>query len=206
MTRRHHILAPIAIAALLAACAQEAETTAAAPDAATPNAAEAAADTAGQAADLSGFTYVKGEDLFGYYMPTQEVQVGNWRLDHIHMGGPAEFAQWEGGERTDTYAPVMLEFSDVTSPKGTNELGQEYHEVTARVLPTAFKVGGGDFRFAGSHPQLGEVRVDGTYDPAELARIRSAGPGGDAAPILRTGTMIGQTPFRNLSFFWFGGD
>ncbi|MDP3384987.1 MAG: hypothetical protein Q8S47_16900, partial [Phenylobacterium sp.] len=108
-------------AGLLSACSQ-AEPTAPAAEA-TP-AATPAADTEAisSAADLEGFTHAAGEDLFGYYLPTQPAQIGDWRLDHIHIGGAMEFAAWERGERTETYAPVMLEFSDVTSPISTNEL------------------------------------------------------------------------------------
>ncbi|MBU2135249.1 MAG: hypothetical protein KKA45_03520 [Alphaproteobacteria bacterium] len=195
-------------AGLLSACGQ-AEPTAPAPTEPTPAATEAAEPEAiSSPADLEGFTHAAGEDLFGYYFPTQPVQIGDWRLDHIHMGGAMEFAAWEGGERTETYAPVMLEFSDVTSPISTNELGQEFHERSIRVLPTAYRVGEGDFRFVGRHPQIGDVRIDGMIDLAQLKAERDRGglSQAEAAPLLKTSAQIGPEAFRNLSFVWFGGD
>ncbi len=68
-----------------------------------------------------------------------------------------EFTTWARGEQTAAYAPVMLEFPDVTSPVSINELGQECHERSLRVLPTAVRLGDGDFRLAGHHPGNGEL-------------------------------------------------
>jgi hypothetical protein len=195
-------------AGLLSACGQ-AEPTAPAPTEATPAAIEAAESEASLSpADLEGFTHAAGEDLFGYYVPTQPVQIGDHRLDHIHIGGAMEFAAWERGERTETYAPVMLEFSDVTSPVSTNELGQEFHERSFRVLPTAYRVGEGDFRFVGRHPLIGHVRIDGMIDLARLEAERAQGglSQAEASPLLKTSAQIGPEAFRNLSFVWFGGD
>lgn len=193
-----------AAAALLSACGQG-ETTVAAPDA---PAAETTTEASSTPQGLEGFTHAEGEDLFGYYMPTQPVQIGDYRLDHIHIGGATEFAAWERGERTETYAPVMLEFSDVTSPVSTNELGQEFHQRSLRVLPSAYRLGGGDFRFVGRHPAIGEVQIDGMIDLAQLTAEREGGgrSEGEAASVLTTAAQIGPEAFRNLSFFWFVGD
>ncbi|MDZ4318672.1 MAG: hypothetical protein U1A07_07490 [Phenylobacterium sp.] len=195
-------------AGLLSACGQ-AEPSAPAPTHATPAATDAAqSETISSPADLQGFTHAAGEDLFGYYFPTQSVQIGDWRLDHIHIGGAMEFAAWERGERTETYAPVMLEFSDVTSPISTNELGQEYHERSLRVLPTAYRLGEGDFRFVGRHPDIGDVRIDGMIDLVQLKAERDTGgrSQAEAAALLKTSAQVGPEAFRNLSFTWFGGD
>lgn len=195
-------------AGLLSACGQ-AEPTAPAPTETAPaEAGVAESEATSTPVALEGFTHAAGEDLFGYYFPTQPVQIGDYRLDHIHIGGAMEFAAWEGGERTETYAPVMLEFSDVTSPISTNELGQEFHERSLRVLPTAYRLGEGDFRFVGRHPDIGDVRIDGMIDLAQLKAERDTGgrSQAEAAPVLKTSAQIGAEAFRNLSFTWFGGD
>ncbi len=192
---------------LLAACSPQ--TTAQAP--AQPPA-EAAAPTPVAAptapTPLSGFTHVKGEDLFGYFMPTQEVKIGNYLLQGLSFGTEEEFAKWEAGERMATYAPVMLEFADVTSPQAENEMGQIYYARTIRVLPKAYKLGGGDFRFVATDPVLGEIRMDGTLDLTKLKAQKAQGPNGTdpETPVLMTGTQIGAQVFKTLSFFWFGGD
>ena len=94
------------------------------------------------------------------------------------------------------------------SCKQTNELGQEVYTSRIRVLPTAYKVGPkGDLRFVGHDEKLGDVRFDGMLDEARLAKERAAGPNGEAPqPLLTGGLMVGQTPFKNLNFIWFGGD
>lgn len=190
--------------ALLAACGQGEG------DRLGPAEAEVSAPAASDlaAGGLEGFVHAPGEDLFGYYFPTRPVQIGDYRLDHIHIGGAMEFATWERGERTEAYAPVMLEFSDVTSPLSTNELGQEFHQRSVRLLPTAYRLGGGDFRFVGHHPAIGHVQIDGMIDLTQLAAERDGDgrPEGEAAAVLTTAAQIGPEAFRNLSFFWFGGD
>jgi hypothetical protein len=158
---------------------------------------------------LSGFSHAAGVDHFGYFLPNSEVKVGNWKLENLSIGPVDEFAKWERGERTAVYAPVMFEFVDVTSPKQTNELGQEVYSRRVRVLPSAYKVGpNGDLRFTGRDDQVGDVQFDGTIDMALLAKARQAGPnaGLNAAPVVKGGLQVGATPFKNLSFNFFGGD
>ena len=194
----------VATAALLAACSQPEEQS----SAETPAPAAPAEATAQTASELSGFTHVEGEDLFGYYIPTQEVRIGDLKLDHLHIGGETEFQAWARGERSETYAPVMLEFSDLSSPTVTNELGQVVHTKTIRVLPSAYKLGEGDFRFVGSHPEIGEIRIDGMLDLDALnaARLDANIGAEEPQPVLRTAAQIGPEQLKTLSFFWFGGD
>lgn len=195
-----------ALGLLVSACGETGSDSAAPPETSAASVAETTPVVAPAA--LEGFTHVAGEDLFGYYLPTQPVQIGDYRLDTIHIGGEMEFAAWERGERTETYAPVMLEFSDVTSPLMRNELGQDYHAKTFRVLPSAYRLGEGDFRFLGRHPEIGDVQIDGTLDLAQLALERSSGglSQAEAAAVLQTSAQIGPEAFRSLSFVWFGGD
>lgn len=201
------MIAPV-MALLVTACGEAGEGASQSPAEAPLAEAAAGPTEAAVAPGLTGFEHKAGEDLFGYYMPTQAVQVGDYRLDHIHIGDAAAFSAWEAGDRTETYAPVMLEFSDVTSPKMTNELGQEYHANTIRLLPTAYKLGEGDFRFVGSHPDIGLVVIDGMLDLDQLAAERASNglPETEAAALLRTSAQIGPEAYRNLSFYWFGGD
>lgn len=154
----------------------------------------------------TGFSHVKGEDLFGYYFPTQDITAAGYRLQHIAIGPEDSFAAWESGQRSGPAAPIMLEFADPASKSGENELGQPIYAKTIRVLPTAYKIGGGDFRFSGEDPTLGKVQIDGTYDLEALKRLKAQGPSAPQDPVIRTGTQIGAAVFKNLSFFWFGGD
>lgn len=187
---------------LLAACSQQ-EPAKAPPSAPTPAAApvQPAAPPA-----LSGFSHVKGEDLFGYYLPSQEVKVGAYTLQNLSILPEEDFVKWEAGERTATFSPVMLDFADESSQQGENELGQPNYTRTIRVLARAYKVGGGDFRFVGVDPVLGDIEIDGTFDMTKLKAIQAQGPNGSDDPVLMTGTRIGAQVFKTLSFSWFGGD
>ncbi len=198
-------MAGVALAAMLGGCnpADDGQ----GPAAPASPAPEATADAPAPPAELTGFTHVQDENLFGYYMPTQEVVIGDLRLDHIHIGGEMEFVAWEQGERMETYAPVMLQFSDVSSPLVTNELGQETHARQVRVLPSAYKLGAGELRFVGSAPDIGVVQLDGRLDLDQLRQTQAAGPSGEGqAPVLRVAGQIGSERLENLAFFWFGGD
>ncbi len=159
------------------------------------------------AAPAPAFSHEAGSDLSGYFLPSTPVKVGKWQLSDLSIGPEAEFAKWEGGTRTATYAPVMLEFDDTTSPTKANELGQQVHTVRIRVLPTGYKLGpGGALHFTARDANLGDVSFDGTVDTAALARLRQAGPNGGPQPIVKGDLTLGATPFKALTFTWFGGD
>lgn len=198
----------VALAALLAGCNQQAgnngQTVTPGPGGFVPPK-EPAAVTPAPESTVTGFSHVKGEDLFGYYIPSTDVMIGTWKLDNIAIMDEAEFAQWEAGKTAGPSGPIMFEFSDTSSATSENELGQTVYAKTVRVLPTSYKIGGGNIQVTGTDVTLGQVRLDGTIDMAALKRARAAGPGANET-ILRTGLMIGSTPFKNLSFLWFGGD
>lgn len=160
----------------------------------------------GPAAPTPGFVHDKGADLFGYYLPAREVKVGNWRLTALSLGQEGEFADWEAGKRTTTYAPVMLEFEDVTSPTETNEMGQTVHKATTRVLPASYAVSGGKLAFAGQDARLGPVGFAGSVDLAKLKATKAKGPNGGPETILTGDLKVGSTEFKGLNFTWFGGD
>ncbi|MDP1618413.1 hypothetical protein [Phenylobacterium sp.] len=154
-----------------------------------------------------GFAHIENENLFGYYLPTEEIRIGDLRLDHIHIGSEMEFTAWEQGERMETYAPVMLEFADLSSPLVTNELGQEGHERRVRVLPTAYRVGAGGVAFVGAAPEVGEIRFRGRLDLDRLREAQASDPSGaEPATVLWLDGQIGDAPLESLVFFWFGGD
>jgi len=199
------VMAGVALAAMLGGCNPADDAPApAAPASPTP---ESVVDAPDPPAALTGFSHARGENLFGYYMPTQEVRIGDLRLDHIHIGSEMEFVAWEQGERMETYAPVMLEFADLSSPLVTNELGQESHERRVRILPTAYRVGAGGVAFVGAAPELGEVRFQGRLDLDRLREVQAAEPGAaEPATVLWLEGQIGAERLERLPFFWFGGD
>lgn len=156
--------------------------------------------------DPTGFTHPAGAMLFGYYMPTAEVKTGNWQLTNFHFGDEEGFKDWEAGRRSPTYAPIMLEFDDVTSPKATNELGGEYHTVSERILPDAYSISAdGKVDFVDKNSKLGRVTFHGRFDQAALQAATRENA--DTSGTVLTGTLkVGDKTFENVSFTWFGGD
>ena len=149
------------------------------------------------------FVHAVENDVSGYYLPVSPVAIGSLRLDHIFLGQTFEFEAWEKGETSQTFAPVMLQFDDVSSPKVPTELG-EAHSVSVRVLPKTYSVMESAIRFAGMSEELGDVSLDVRLDQEALATARRNL--GDEGAVL-TGTLIagGQT-FNNVRFRWYGGD
>lgn len=170
--------------------------------------AAAACDRPAEPADApapaaTAFSHSATGDLSGYYMPLSDVRIGKWNLDHVFVGQAAEFRSWTGGDRNTTFAPVMLQFDDVTSPMVETELG-EARSVTARVLPTRYAVSDDRVRFEGTSPELGRVSFDGRLDQGALATSRRNL--GDEGVVL-TGTLTagGQT-VRGVRLRWWMGD
>ena len=156
-------------------------------------------------ASFTGFTKHTGDDQFGYYLPAAEVKVGDYRLDHLHIAGQQGFGDWERGERTKTYGPVMLEFVDITSPARKNALGNVTYSVKLKVLPDAYAVTDDRVRLVGKHPKLGDVRMDVKIDPAALKKSKAT-KGKDGAVVITGPLQVGDTPFSSVSFTWLGGD
>lgn len=151
----------------------------------------------------TAFSFASTGDLSGYYMPASEVRIGKWSLDHVFVGQAAEFRSWTGGDRNATFAPVMLQFDDTTSPMVETELG-EARSVTARVLPTRYAVSDDRIAFEGTSAELGRVRFEGRLDQGALATARRNL--GDEGVVL-TGTLTagGQT-VRGVRLRWWMGD
>ncbi len=149
------------------------------------------------------YSHAMSADLSGYYLPASEVRVGNWSLDHVFVGQAQEFQAWEGGSRSDTFGPLMLQFDDVTSPMVPTGIG-ETRSVTARVLPTAYSVTDTSLSFEGRSPELGPVSFEGTLDPAALATSRRNL--GDEGVVVTGRLTVGDAPAQNLQLRWWGGD
>lgn len=184
---------------LLAACKPATETRKAetAPAPSTAPAAQPAAPVT--------FSHDPKLDSFGYYFSDTEVRSGNLKLTSLNIGQTSDFADWEAGKRPATYAPIFLEFEDVTSPKAENELGQIYHTVSLRVMPTAYRVDGQEVSFHGVDPNLGQVTFTGAFDLEALKTAKAEGPG-EPNPVLKGSLQVGDQQFRNLTFMYFGGD
>lgn len=151
----------------------------------------------------SAFSYDAANDLSGYYLPASEVRVGKWGLHDVFVGQRTDFDDWRGGTRTGTFAPVMIEFEDVTSEMMDTENG-EARAGQARVIPTRYSVTDSTVHFEGDSAELGRVTFDGRLDAGALATARrNLGDDG----VVMTGTLVagGQT-VPNVSLHWFGGD
>src|SRR5215217_6352779 len=98
--------------------------------------------------------YAASGDVSGYYLPMEPARSGKWSLDHVFLGQASEFAGWQGGQRSATFAPVMMQFEDTTSPMVQTEVG-EARSVTVRVLPTSYAVNDAQVRFEGRSAELG---------------------------------------------------
>lgn len=151
----------------------------------------------------AAFSHATTADISGYYMPVEPVRIGQWSLDHLFVGQALEFESWEGGARSETFGPVMIQFDDATSPMAPTELG-EAHSVTARVLPTTYAVTDTAVRFEGGSPELGRVRFEGRLDQGALATSKR-NLGSDAAVLTGTLTAGGQT-VRGVRLTWWMGD
>jgi hypothetical protein len=151
----------------------------------------------------AAFSHAISADLSGYYLPASEVRIGNWSFDHIFVGQAQDFRSWEGGSRSETFGPVMLQFEDVTSPMVQTEIG-ETRSVSARVRPGAYSVTDTSLSFEGRSPELGRVRFEGTLDPAALATSRRNL--GDEGVVVTGQLTVGDAPAQTVQLRWWAGD
>jgi hypothetical protein len=184
---------------LLAACQPAAETKKA-ETAPAPSTAPAATPPAPVT-----YSHDPALDSLGYYFTDTVVQSGSLKLESLNIGQISDFADWEAGKRPATYAPIFMTFDDVTSPTAENELGQTYHTVSVRVMPTAYRVDDQEVSFHGVDPRLGQVTFTGAFDVEALKAAKAAGPG-QTRPVLKGGLQIGDQQFRNVSFVYFSGE
>ncbi len=161
------------------------------------------ADSPAGAPAATGSSHAATADISGYYMPVQPVRIGRWSLHHVFVGQAFEFEAWGGGARSETFAPVMIQFDDVTSPMVRTELG-EAPGVTARVLPTRYRVTDTAVTFEGRSPELGRVVFEGRLDPGALATARR-NLGGDGVVLTGALTAGGET-VSDIRLHWWMGD
>ena len=151
----------------------------------------------------AAFSHDIAADISGYYRPAQEVRFGDWSLDHIFIGQAPGFDSWEGGTRSQTFAPVMIQFREADGAVFPAETA-ETPGATARVLPTRYEVTDTRVRFEGASSRFGRVSFDGRLDPGALATARR-NLGGDGVVLTGTLTAGGET-VRDVRLRWWMGD
>ena len=142
--------------------------------------------------NAGAFAYSGSEDISGYYRPSGMTGADDFELIQVFVGQAHDFEAWNKGERSATFAPVMMEFS---------VLGGQ----TLRVLPERYTVSDGRVSMQGTAPDVGEVSFDARLDKGALATARrNLGGSEDAA---MTGTVrVGGQSFSGVKFSWYGGD
>lgn len=195
----------IGVAALTTACSRKADKAEAPPSAVAEAPPAAAPAVESPTVEVSpGFRHEGAFDASGFYLASQPVQIGAYRLTHLGIGAPSDFQQWEKGERASVFGPILLQFDDVSSPVQTNEMGGETHTVSVRVLPQAYSLTTGKMTFRGADPKLGEVLFSGQFDPAALAQARNEGS--SQGPVLRGLLKVGEAPARPVAMVYFVGE
>ena len=169
-----------------------------------PKEAGAAPEAAAPATPAApAFSHALTVDASGYFMPVTAPSFGKWTLRDIAVGQATDFAAWEQGNRSSTYAPIMIEFQDENSPMVQNELG-EVRSGQARVLPTTYFVTDTAVSFTGTSPELGEVKFDGVLNADALATARRNL--GDEGAVLTGSLTANGTTVGMVSLRWWAGD
>jgi hypothetical protein len=169
-----------------------------------PGSVQNPSETARIAAGLEGQNWSVAGDLFGYFLPQDDVSIGDIQLDHISLAAQWEAEAFMRGE-ADAFPPISLHFDDTSSPTGIGELGNTYYEVTYRVQPDVFAVSDTGLQFTGRHDLLGEVRFAGTWNPEQIAQMMAGNP--QNAPAALTGDLrLGDVVFRDVAFQGWLGD
>ena len=148
------------------------------------------------------FVSVIDGDVSGYYVPVSDAADEGWVFHHLFLGQKPEFEAWQAGRRSATFAPVMIEFEDRSSPMTQTELG-ETHSGRDRVLPTTYRVTNRRVEFEGRTASGQAVVFSGALDPDELAQSRR-NLGAEGAVLTGTLTVGGRSQRLNLR--WWAGD
>jgi hypothetical protein len=164
----------------------------------------ASATPASAAVAAPAFSHDASLEVFGYYLPVQEVASGPYKLRNLSLGSEEDFRNWEANKRLESYGPVMLEFNDTSSATTTAENGAEGYAETIRVLPDHYAVSSNGVSFEGHDAKLGAVSFKGRFDAHGFAAARR----GDApqAVVLIGEVKAGGKSFPETRFSWFGGD
>lgn len=165
-----------------------------------------AADAGGDfLAQPKGFRHEDKIDIAGYFLPKDEIKVGDLKLTHLASGAPSDFRAWEAGKREGLFGPLMIEFEDLSSPMAANELGGEHHTVTIRVLPSSYSVTRAAMAFHGQDPTLGPVTFAGAFSQKALSEAKTAGNSGDKG-VLKGDLLVGSKRFHDVAFTYWVGD
>ena len=163
------------------------------------------AATAAAPATMAAFVSDTSKDYFGYFLPTTPFNLGKWQLKDFFVGDKDAFKSFESGKADKAFGAVMIEFSDVTSPKKTGEDGQEYYTREIRILPLSYHVGMDSVTFTGTDKDLGPVAFIGTFDKDYFKKPTADVAHPDDRPMLRGTLRIGGKIYP-IAFNWFGGD
>lgn len=156
------------------------------------------------AAGLEGQSWSVSGELFGYFLPQEDISIGTIQLDHISLAMQWEAEAYMNGD-PDSYPPIGLSFDDTSSPTAIGELGNTYYEVTHWIQPDIFAVNDEGMQFAGSHDLLGDIRFAGTWNRAQIEQMMAGNP--QNAQQALTGTlMIGDVAFSDVAFQGWLGD
>jgi hypothetical protein len=165
------------------------------------------------AAPLHGFSRDTNDELFGYYLPASEIKVGHFQLQAFAVGILDDLKKWEAGrERSAVYAPIMFQFTDLSSKMVKNEeSGQMEHAETLRVLPSAYRLKGNTIAFAGSAKGLGTVTFAGKLDIKAIKALNAKNGTENAeaqspGPVMTGDLTIAGKVYKNVAFSWFAGD
>ena len=154
---------------------------------------KAAPGEAAPAAPANAFSHSQTEDLWGFYTVGEaQVGPGDYTLTYLFIGQEQEFADWEGGKRLATFAPVMLEF---LVPG----------ETTERVLPTSYSVSDSRIRMTGTSSNGEPVTFDGQLNVGTLATARR-NLGVSEEPAITATIRIGDQSYSGVKLNWNGGD
>jgi len=155
------------------------------------------------AAGLTGQSYSVSEELFGYFLPYDDVSIGPIQLASISLAMDWEVEAYMKGE-ADSWPPIGLRFEDISSPAGVGELGNTYYEVTYQVLPDVFRISDEGMAFVGQHELLGEVRFEGQWQTDQIRQMMNGDASSSSA---LTGDMkIGDVIFAGVTFQGWLGD
>ena len=147
----------------------------------------------------------------GYYIPTKEFRIGKFRLDDIAVAQAMDVLSYKSCKLLSksysaTYASMMFEFSDVTSQKKVNSIGQDYYVNSLRVLPQTCQIMRNKLLFVGTDKQLGKISFVGTLDVNTLRIVQNKNISNKRSTVLRGDLIIKNKTFKNIEFEWFSGD
>jgi hypothetical protein len=161
---------------------------------------------------IIGFSHDNRIELFGYFLPPDGTKTGHFVLHDFAIGQLDDMKKWESGkERSDAYAPVMFQFTDLTSKMIKNEESGEMEHQDVRVLPSAYRIKGNTIAFIGASKEIGTVVFTGTLDTKRVIALNANVASADPKQLPEDGVMKGDLTiagktFKNMSFSWFGGD